>query len=201
MANGEGTVAGTHATAGAPQQPQLGGAGGSSGIPPQGICAKVCVNMVTFVIDNPLPADRFFAGDLKACRNGDQQCHTGPVPAPGSGNTVLFAEAPPSDGRPTAWSPDEWKTIEFSWADTSPMALHDGDVFSLTFEKGDQRVPLLEQVVTFQVVQDCAGTCLYARYELQGATLPQGGESNLGGAGASFEEGAGGYGDGGMGSR
>ena len=196
---GDGTAAGTQAMPGAPQTPPPGGgAGGSSGVPPEGICSKLCVSTVSFVIDNPLSADRFFKGGLRACRNGDQECHTGSIPAPGTGNTVSFGRGVPSDG-PSAWSPDEWKTIQLRWDDINAMALHDGDVFSLTFENGNERVLLLEQVVTFQIVRDCAGSCLYARYELQGATFPQGGESNLGGAGGDSDDaGTGSSGEGGV---
>jgi len=198
---GEGAVAGTQATPAVPQ-PQPGGTSGSSGIPPEGVCSKVCVNKASFVIDSSLTADQLYNGALRACHNGDQECHTGSVPARESGgNGLIFAGVNGWDG-PSVWSPDGWKTIEFSWGDTRPMSLHDGDTFSLTFVKGKQQVLLLEQRVTFTVVQDCAGPCQYAHYDLQGVTFTQGGESNLGGAGASFEGAeAGTSGEGGAASR
>ena len=81
------------------------------------------------------------------------------------------------------------------------MSFHDGDTFSLTFVKEDQQVLLFEQTVTFKVVQECEGPCRYAHYDLQGVALAQGGESNLGGAGAgSAGAEAGTSGEGGAGS-
>lgn len=198
---GEGAVAGTLATPAVPQ-PQPGGTSGSSGIPPVGVCSKLCVNTASFVIDSSLSGDQLYTGALKACHNGDQECHTGSLPPRDSGgNTINFAAVNGWDG-PSVWSPDGWKTIEFTWGDTDSTSLHDGDSFSLTFVQGNQRVLLFEKVVTFQIVQDCAGSCQYAHYDLQGVAFAQGGEPNLGGAGASFDGAAAGTsGEGGAGSR
>jgi hypothetical protein len=163
----------------------------------------VCVNTARFVIDSSLSAHHLYTGALKACHNGDQECHTGPIPVreDSASNNIRFAGVELSDG-PHVWSPDGWKTINFSWDATNPNALHDGDTFSLTFVKGNQQVLLFEQAVTFEVVRDCAGPCQYAHYDVQGLTFGQGGESNLGGADASFEGAeAGTSGEGGAASR
>jgi hypothetical protein len=159
------------------------------------------VNTASFVIDSSLSADQLYTGALKACHNRDQECHTGSLPARESGgNGITFAGVNAWDG-PSVWSPDGWKTLQFSWGDTQPMSLRDGDTFSLTFVKGNQQVLLFEQMVTFNVVQDCAGSCQYAHYDLQGVTFAQGGDSPLGGAGASSEGAeAGSSGEGGAGS-
>lgn len=196
---GESAVAGTQANPAAPQ-PQPGGNSGSSANPPQGTCSKVCVNTASFSFDNPLPADELAAGALKACRNRDQECHTGLLPTRGAGgNSVSFATASVWDG-PSVWSPDEWITIEFSWENTQQMSLNDGDSFSLTFVNGNREVLLFEQVVTFEIVHDCAGSCQFARYDLRGVAhggAPSGGE----GGESSGGTGAGSSGEGGTASQ
>lgn len=175
-------LAGKQATPVAPK-PQPGGSSGSSGIPPEGVCTKLCVNTATFVFDNPLATDELLTGSFRACHNGDQECHTGaPPPRDSGGNTVTFPGASSWDG-PTVWSPDGWRTIEYSWGSTNSMSLRDGDRFSLSFVGAKDPVLLFEQAVTFEIVKDCAGTCQSARYDLRGV-LGEAGTSGSPEAGA-----------------
>ena len=170
---------------GAPK-PQPGGTSGSYGVPPEGVCTKLCVNTASFVFDNPISNERLFSGSVMACHNGDEECHTGALPARDmAGNTVAFSGANSWDG-PNVWSPDGWKTIEYSWGSTTPMVLRDGDSFSLSFVSADTETLMFEQTVKFETVADCAGSCLSARYDLRGVHFGEGGASNGGEAGASF---------------
>lgn len=184
-------VAGTKAMPDVPE-PQPGGTSGSSGVPPQGVCTKLCVNTASFSFDNPVPIDELFTGSLKACHNDDQECHTGPLPQRDTGgNTIAFPGANSWDG-PNVWSPDGWRTIEYSWGSTDPMALRDGDRFSLTFVSARGPWLLFESDVTFQVINDCAGTCRSARYDFRGTPLGEGGSppAGEGGSPPSAEAGA-----------
>jgi len=141
------------------------------------------VNTAAFSIQLDAPLAALKVDALKACRNADQ-CFTGSLPDPNLGGNTISFTANSWDG-PSAWSQDGWQTIEYSWGSTTPGSLHDGDRFSLSFLSGETEVLLFEQAVTFEVVQDCAGSCLYARYEVQGANVPVGGAPNTGDAGAS----------------
>ena len=150
------------------------GTSGSSWSPGVG-CAKLCVNMATFVFDSPLSWDVLVSGSIKACRNRDQACFTGTVPARGSGgNTIAFPSAQPWDG-PHVWSPDEWQTIHYTWGSTNPDLLQDGDTFSLVFRSSDQERVMFEQKVKLETVVDCAGSCKSANYDLRGTTMGVGG--------------------------
>jgi hypothetical protein len=141
--------------------------------------------MATFVFDNTLATEELFPGSLQACHNGNEECHTGALPPPNAdGNTVSFPGANPWEG-PSVWSPDHWQTIQFSWSSLNAMALHDGDRFSLTFVRGETQKPLFDHAATFEIVNDCAGTCQSARYDLRGADLGGGGTAGTGEAGAS----------------
>lgn len=176
-------AAGTLAMPAMPE-PQPGGTSGSPGIPPGGHCTKLCVNTASFVFDSALSSAELFSGSLKACHNGAQECHTGTLPPPDSGaNTITFPGTNSWDG-PTVWSPDGWRTIEYSWGSTDSMALHDGDRFSLSFVGAKDRL-LFEQAVTFEVVRDCAGTCQSARYDLRGVVFGGAGTPGSADAGAS----------------
>lgn len=169
-------------------QPQPDGTSGSSSVPPQGGCTKLCVNTASFRFDNPVPLDELFTGSLKACHNEDQECHTGQVPPRDSGgNTVSFPGAQSWDG-PTVWSPDGWRTIEYSWSSTDSMALQDGDWFNLTFLSARGPWLLLDSDVTFQVVNDCAGACRSIRYDLRGTPIGAGGSPPAGEAGSPAAE-------------
>lgn len=151
------------------------GTSGSPGSSPGGVCAKLCVSTATFVFDSPLSWEELASGSLEACRNGDQECFTGVVPKRGEGgNSITFAGAQTWQG-PTVWSPDEWKTIDYSWSSVDPGVLQDGDKFSLAFVSADRERALFAQAVTFETVIDCAGSCKSARYDLRGEGLGVGG--------------------------
>jgi hypothetical protein len=144
------------------------------------------------VIESPTSAETLRSGRITACRNGEHECFEGELPTLGRGNSVSFEGAQNWNG-PQLFSQDEWRTLHFSWLGggaTPPLA--DGDRFTLSLEAGEESAALLDQVVNFETVVDCAGSCLQAFIDL--SSEPQG-ESGAGGeAGAVAEAGAGGQG-------
>lgn len=184
--SGSGAQAGTSNGAHAGQ----GGQGGSAQPGIGGGCTKLCVPTASFVLSSPVSAEELRRGRLEACRNGDAECFEGTVPPLGGGNTVSFDGAQTWSG-PSAFSEDEWQTLRFSWGGLEaapPFA--DGDRFVLTLESNDGSRTLLDHVVQFETVTDCAGACLNAFFDL--SDEPRGDAGAGGQAGAGSEAGAGG---------
>lgn len=162
----------------APSMPGGTSAGGS-----HGVCLKLTVNTATFVFTSPLSWDELAAGQVIACRNGDEECFAGTIPRAG-GNYIQLA-GPNTVNGPRLGTLDEWKTIEYAWSRVAPDSFQDGDRFSLTFAGANQQVLLFEQTATFETLEDCAGTYQCARYDLTSGSGGEGGTSGTSEAGAS----------------
>lgn len=176
-----GTANGTHAGQGGTSQQGAGGA-----------CTKLCVPTASFVISSPVAPETLQSGRLKACRRGEAECFEGEVPPPTHGNTVSFQGAKLWSG-PVAFSTDGWHTLQFSWSGVDAMPpLADGDRFTLALETDDESVTLLDKVVDFETVVDCAGSCLNAFMDLRGEPHGEGGAG--GAADASSDAGGAGHG-------